>query len=139
MTNSKPAPTAARRIPRILVAGLLVVIAAIAAALGHQSPASSPPTASSSPTAAAPIDVPRGAHRGALGEAVPSTVWPAQGQAAVQIGQAQIQAGPNQHAAAIASVAKVMTASPAATRSRRVSRPPTPWSTASPVIGLRQI
>jgi D-alanyl-D-alanine carboxypeptidase (penicillin-binding protein 5/6) len=110
MPDSNPAPPAARRIPRILVAGLLVVIAAIAAALGHQSPASSPPTASSSPTAAAPIDVPRGAHRGALGEAVPSTVWPAQGQAAVQIGQAQIQAGPNQHAAAIASVAKVMTA-----------------------------
>jgi len=37
-------------------------------------------------------------------------VWPAHGQAAVQIGQAQIQAGPNQHAAPIASVAKVMTA-----------------------------
>jgi hypothetical protein len=30
-------------------------------------------------------------------------------------------------------------ASPATTRSRRVSRPPTPSSTASPVIGLRQI
>jgi D-alanyl-D-alanine carboxypeptidase (penicillin-binding protein 5/6) len=37
-------------------------------------------------------------------------VWPAHGQAAVQIGQSQLQAGPNQHAAAIASVAKVMTA-----------------------------
>jgi D-alanyl-D-alanine carboxypeptidase (penicillin-binding protein 5/6) len=37
-------------------------------------------------------------------------VWPAYGQAAVEIGQAQVQAGPNQHAAAIASVAKVMTA-----------------------------
>jgi D-alanyl-D-alanine carboxypeptidase (penicillin-binding protein 5/6) len=37
-------------------------------------------------------------------------VWPAHGQAAVQIGQAPVQAGPNQHAAAIASVAKVMTA-----------------------------
>ncbi len=37
-------------------------------------------------------------------------MWPAYGQAAVQIGQSQIQAGPNQHAAAIASVAKVMTA-----------------------------
>jgi D-alanyl-D-alanine carboxypeptidase (penicillin-binding protein 5/6) len=37
-------------------------------------------------------------------------VWPADGQAAVQIGQSQVQAGPNQHAAAIASVAKVMTA-----------------------------
>src|SRR5947207_2874526 len=30
-------------------------------------------------------------------------------------------------------------ASPARTRSWRVSRPPTPWSTASPAIGLRQI
>jgi D-alanyl-D-alanine carboxypeptidase (penicillin-binding protein 5/6) len=41
---------------------------------------------------------------------LPRTVWPADGQAAVQIGQSQIQAGPNQHAAAIASLAKVMTA-----------------------------
>jgi D-alanyl-D-alanine carboxypeptidase (penicillin-binding protein 5/6) len=41
---------------------------------------------------------------------VPSTVWPEHGQAAVQIGRSQIQAGPNQHAAPIASVAKVMTA-----------------------------
>ncbi len=42
---------------------------------------------------------------------MPSTVWPADGQAAfVQGGQSQVQAGPNQHAAAIASVAKVMTA-----------------------------
>src|SRR5262249_59005874 len=32
------------------------------------------------------------------------------GQAAVQIGQSHVQAGPNQHPAAIASVAKVMTA-----------------------------
>src|SRR5262249_20155942 len=40
----------------------------------------------------------------------PGTVWPAHGQAAVQIGQSQVQAGPNQHAAPIASVAKVMTA-----------------------------
>ena len=37
-------------------------------------------------------------------------MWPANGQAAVQIGQSRIQAGPNQHAAPIASVAKVMTA-----------------------------
>ena len=42
---------------------------------------------------------------------MPSTVWPAYGQAAfVQTGQSQVQAGPNQHAAPIASVAKVMTA-----------------------------
>jgi zinc D-Ala-D-Ala carboxypeptidase len=70
MTYSKPARTTTRRIPRILVAGLLVVIAAIAAALGYQL------LASSSSTAASPIDVLRGEHRGlrtehrgALGEA----------------------------------------------------------------------
>ena len=42
---------------------------------------------------------------------MPSTVWPAYGQAAfVETGQSQVHAGPNQHPAAIASVAKVMTA-----------------------------
>ena len=42
---------------------------------------------------------------------MPSTVWPAYGQAAfVEAGQSQVHAGPNQHPAAIASVAKVMTA-----------------------------
>src|SRR5262249_15294627 len=102
----EPARTTTRRIRirRIRVAGLLVVIAAIAAALGHQL------LASSSSPAVAPLDVIRREHRGAPGEAVPSTVWPAQGQAAVHIGQSQVQAGPNQHAAAIASVAKVMAA-----------------------------
>jgi len=107
MTYSEPARTTTRRIRirRIRVAGLLVVIAAIAAALGYQL------LASSSSTDASPIDVLRSEHRGALGEAVPSTVWPAYGQAAfVGTGQAQVHAGPNQHAAAIASVAKVMTA-----------------------------
>jgi D-alanyl-D-alanine carboxypeptidase (penicillin-binding protein 5/6) len=91
------------RIRRIRVAGLLVVIAAFAA-LGSQL------LASSSSTAASPIDVSRSEHRGARGAALPSTVWPAYGQAAVEIGQPRVQAGPNQHAAAIASVAKVMTA-----------------------------
>jgi zinc D-Ala-D-Ala carboxypeptidase len=64
VTYRQPArPTTRRiRIRRIRVAGLLVVIAAIAAALGYQS-------ASSSSTAASPIDVPRSEHRGALGEA----------------------------------------------------------------------
>jgi D-alanyl-D-alanine carboxypeptidase len=68
MTYRKPARTTTRRTPRILVAGLLVVIVAIAAALGHQ--------VSSSSRAASPIDVPRSEHRGlrsehrgALGEA----------------------------------------------------------------------
>ena len=83
---------------------MLVVSAAIAA-LGHQL------LASSSSTAASPIDVLRSEHAGALGEALPRTAWPAFGQAAfVRGGQSQVQAGPNQHPAAIASVAKVMTA-----------------------------
>jgi serine-type D-Ala-D-Ala carboxypeptidase (penicillin-binding protein 5/6) len=102
MAYSKPARTTTRRIRirRGRVAGLLVVIAAIAAARGYHS----------LEWAASPIDVLRSEHRGAAGEALPGTVWPAHGQAAVQIGQSQVQAGPNQHAAAIASVAKVMTA-----------------------------
>jgi D-alanyl-D-alanine carboxypeptidase (penicillin-binding protein 5/6) len=92
------------RIRRIRAATLLVAVAAIGAAIGYRSLASSPSTAASG------VGVLRGEHRGALGEALPGTVWPAQGQAAVQIGQSGIQAGPNQRAAAIASVAKVMTA-----------------------------
>src|SRR5438067_6684814 len=105
MAYSKPARRTTRRIRirRSRVAGLLV-IAAIAAARGYQL------LASSSSTAASPSDVLRGERRGGLGEAVSSTVWPALGQAAVQVGQSQVQAGPNQHAAPIASVAKVMTA-----------------------------
>jgi zinc D-Ala-D-Ala carboxypeptidase len=64
VTYSKPARRTTRRIRirRIRVAGLLVVIAAIAAALGSQL------LPSSSSTAASPIDVPLREHRGALGE-----------------------------------------------------------------------
>jgi D-alanyl-D-alanine carboxypeptidase len=69
-TLRRPTRTTTRRILRILVAGLLVVIAVIAAALGYQL------LASSSSTAASPIDVLRSEHRGlrsehrgALGEA----------------------------------------------------------------------
>jgi D-alanyl-D-alanine carboxypeptidase (penicillin-binding protein 5/6) len=104
MTCREPARTTRRiRIRRICVAGLVVVIAAIAGSLGYQLLASS--------TATSPLGVLRSEHPGALGEAVPSVVWPAYGQAAfVESGQSQVQAGPNQHAAAIASVAKVMTA-----------------------------
>jgi serine-type D-Ala-D-Ala carboxypeptidase (penicillin-binding protein 5/6) len=107
MTYREPARTTTRRIRirRSRVAGLVVVITAIAASLAYQL------LASSSSTAGSPIDVLRSERRGALSEAVPSTVWPAYGQAAfLQAGQSQIQAGPNQHAAPIASVAKVMTA-----------------------------
>ena len=59
MTSSAPARTRTRRIPRILVAGLLVVIAA----LGY------PLLASSSSTAASPIGVLRREHPGVPGEA----------------------------------------------------------------------
>src|SRR4029453_7448626 len=64
MTSSEPARTTTRRIRirRIRVAGLLVVIVAIAAGLGYQSPA---PLSS---TAASPIDVVRKEHRGPPGE-----------------------------------------------------------------------
>jgi D-alanyl-D-alanine carboxypeptidase (penicillin-binding protein 5/6) len=105
MTYREPARTTTRwiRIRWFRVAGLLIVVAAIAA-LGSQL------LASSSSTAESPVDVPRSEHRGAHSKPLPSTVWPMYGQAALQIGQSQVQAGPNQHAAAIASVAKVMTA-----------------------------
>jgi D-alanyl-D-alanine carboxypeptidase len=65
VTYSQPARTTTRpiRIRRIRVAGLLVIIAVIAAAFGDQL------LASSSSTATSPIDVLRGEHRGALGEA----------------------------------------------------------------------
>jgi serine-type D-Ala-D-Ala carboxypeptidase (penicillin-binding protein 5/6) len=94
-SNQVRATTTRRiRIRRIRLAGLLVGIAAIAAALGFQL------LASSSSTAASPI-----------GEVLPSTVWPVHGQAAfVLTGQSHVQTGPNEHAAPIASVAKVMTA-----------------------------
>jgi hypothetical protein len=64
VTYRQPARTTTRRIRirRIRVAGLLGVIAAIAAALGYQS------LASSSSTPAAPLDVPRSEHRGLRGE-----------------------------------------------------------------------
>jgi serine-type D-Ala-D-Ala carboxypeptidase (penicillin-binding protein 5/6) len=96
VTYSKRASKGRIRIRKVRLTGLLVVIAAIAAFLGYH-------VASSSSTAASSIDVVR--------TAVPSTVWPAYGQAAfVEEGRSQLHAGPNQHAAAIASVAKVMTA-----------------------------
>src|SRR5579875_584698 len=59
MTYSEPARTTTRRIPRIRVAGLHVVIAAIAAALGYRL------LASSSARAASPIDILGSEHRGA--------------------------------------------------------------------------
>jgi D-alanyl-D-alanine carboxypeptidase (penicillin-binding protein 5/6) len=77
---------------RILVA---LVLAVIAGALGRH-------LSTSTSTAASPV--------AEVVEALPGTVWPVHGQAAVRIGHAPIQAGPGQHPAPIASVAKVMTA-----------------------------
>ncbi|HEY1276224.1 MAG TPA: M15 family metallopeptidase [Thermoleophilaceae bacterium] len=63
MTHSEPARPTTRRTSRLRVAGLLFVLAAIAAAVGSQL------LASSSSTAASAIHALRGEHRGALGEA----------------------------------------------------------------------
>ena len=62
MSPSQPPRTTRRSRSRIRVAGLLVVIAATAAALSSELPVSS------SSTAASPFDVPRGENRGARGE-----------------------------------------------------------------------
>jgi serine-type D-Ala-D-Ala carboxypeptidase (penicillin-binding protein 5/6) len=117
MTHDRRARPPIRRIGGILLAGLSAVTAA-ALGLGDLSP-SSPATRAASP----PADVLHAARRLAIGEgplrtvtpphghAVPSDVWPASGQAAfVRTGESQIHAGPGQHPAPIASVAKVMTA-----------------------------
>jgi D-alanyl-D-alanine carboxypeptidase (penicillin-binding protein 5/6) len=93
-------PARAHRIS--LLAGLLVVLAAIGA-LGYQT------LASSSARVATPSR--RGRHRNVTHRVRLSLAWPAYGQAAVILtGQHRIHAGPNQHPAPIASVAKVMTA-----------------------------
>jgi len=103
MDHKTPARTRPRRVPTLFT-GLLVLSAAIAAIAYRSLPSPSTPAAS-------PLESTRGQHHGVLGEAVASTVWPAYGQAAfIETGQSQIEAGPNQHAAPIASVAKVMTA-----------------------------
>ena len=103
MAYSRAARTSTRRIRirRRRIAALLVVGgAAIAGGFAYRA------LAPSSSTVGAPPGAPRGEPRPVLG-----AVWPAQGQAAVVLtGQSRVQAGPNQHPAPIASVAKVMTA-----------------------------
>jgi serine-type D-Ala-D-Ala carboxypeptidase (penicillin-binding protein 5/6) len=94
-------PTSAR----IVAAAVLLGLAA-AVALGYRSP-----TASTSTAAWLPAHIVDKVHGGAPGNALPGSVWPAFGQAAVILGGgSRIHAGPNQHPAPIASVAKVMTA-----------------------------
>jgi zinc D-Ala-D-Ala carboxypeptidase len=72
MTYGESARTTPHRIPGLLFAGLLVLMAAIAAALAYEVLVSSSSVAapsSSSSMAAPPTSVPRSEHRGALGEA----------------------------------------------------------------------
>jgi serine-type D-Ala-D-Ala carboxypeptidase (penicillin-binding protein 5/6) len=83
------------RIRRLRVAGLLVVIAAIAVALGHQSPASSTPS-----------HVRGHKHRTSLS----TNGWPLRGQGAYVLGNGRPVVSPHQQPVPIASVAKVMTA-----------------------------
>jgi D-alanyl-D-alanine carboxypeptidase (penicillin-binding protein 5/6) len=106
VAHGKQARTTTRRIRirKIRLAGLLLIMAAIAVLAPRL-------VASTSSKAESRIAVLRSEQRGPSGEAVPSTVWPAYGQAAfVRGGHSRVQAGPSQHPAAIASVAKVMTA-----------------------------
>ncbi|HKP18409.1 MAG TPA: hypothetical protein VJT84_08015 [Gaiellaceae bacterium] len=97
---SSPARRTTRQIGirrRRVAAVLAIGVAAIAGGLVYGT------LAPSSPVRGAPGEVPR--------KRLPGAVWPAHGQAAVVLaGQGQVQAGPNQHPAPIASVAKVMTA-----------------------------
>ena len=105
MGHGKPARTTRRRVRvrRIRAGALLLVLAAIAGAACSRLLPGSPSTTGSF------AGVLRDEQRGRL--AVPRTVWPAYGQAAfVEEGQPEIDAGPDQHPAAIASIAKVMTA-----------------------------
>jgi zinc D-Ala-D-Ala carboxypeptidase len=77
MTYNEPARTTTRRLPRILLAGLLVATVAIAAARGDEL------VASSSSTAAAPTDALRDEHRNALGEPDGAPVLPSEHRGAL--------------------------------------------------------
>src|SRR5437763_443970 len=94
------------RVHRMRVAGVLAVgLAAIAGGFAYRS------LESSSSTDAPSGRLIPGERGGAPRRPLRSTVWPTYGQAAVILsGQSQLQAGPHQHPAPIASVAKVMTA-----------------------------
>ena len=107
MTHARSARTSNRRTPRAAAAAGVAVIALLA--VRHHQPitelqAISPPN-----------DILRAERRLGLGSTThhrdPSNVWPKAGQAAYMLsGDPEIHAGPDQHPAPIASVAKVMTA-----------------------------
>ncbi len=75
MTYSEQARTTTRRVSRVLVAGLLIVIAAIAAACGDPllRPSSSLAPSPAVATAAPSLDILRGQDRGALREPAPTS------------------------------------------------------------------
>lgn len=84
---------------------LVVVTATLVGVVVHRSSAVGDGTGPLSSSSAA------SEHHSRARKTVPGTVWPKHGQAAfVRTGDARINAGPRQHAAPIASVAKVMTA-----------------------------
>jgi D-alanyl-D-alanine carboxypeptidase (penicillin-binding protein 5/6) len=96
----------------------LLAVVAVIVVLDHRSPSPSTSQAASPPAKVLRTDRRLGAGKASRGtgsrahrRAVPRDVWPADGQAAlIETGQSVIHAGPDQHAAPIASVAKVMTA-----------------------------
>jgi zinc D-Ala-D-Ala carboxypeptidase len=87
MTYSEPARTTTRRLPRILVAGLPLVIAAIAAVLGYEL------LASSSSTAESPTDALRSEHRRALGEPDGALVLPSEHRGALGVADGAVPDG----------------------------------------------
>ena len=102
---------------RILTVAMLAVMTALVV-LENRSPPSSTSQAAAPPASVLRTDrrlasgkASRGTELRAHRRAVPRDVWPAAGQAAfVETGWSAIHAGPGQHPAPIASVAKVMTA-----------------------------
>jgi serine-type D-Ala-D-Ala carboxypeptidase (penicillin-binding protein 5/6) len=104
MTYSEPVRRATRRIPRILVASLLVLIAAIAGTNGYRL------LAPSSLMAPAPIDLTVPSPPPHLSQQGSTDGWPQHGQWAYVLGNGRLAVSPDEQPVPIASMAKVMTA-----------------------------
>jgi serine-type D-Ala-D-Ala carboxypeptidase (penicillin-binding protein 5/6) len=104
MTYSEPVRRATRRIPRILVASLLVLIAAIAGTNGYRL------LAPSSLMAPAPIDLTVPSPPPHLSQQGSTNGWPQHGQWAYVLGNGRLAVSPDEQPVPIASLAKVMTA-----------------------------
>lgn len=105
-------PTRAVRSARA-VRTIVAALAALGTLLFSLSACRSEPTADAhgSPQKAPNLALPTALAPSTAPPSIPSSVWPAHGQAAfIKSGDQQIQTGPNQHPAPIASVTKVMTA-----------------------------